>query len=192
LVARGEYLWRLAQLAEYRYFFRFSFSDVKDAEGLVFAPSRPPPELRVEFSRKACGTLRSDSNFYAALAAVVGDFPAASLFDYVDFKRARNGVLVNTAPLRAGAFVLHRHGGVDAIVQLAALVQVPGASAVGYFVGYLFVPCGGGAASRAFEWAGQRCAGSLADVLGKVLTFEHPAGPSKRYFHPPSCEYMYM
>ena len=112
---------------EYRYFFRFSFKDSGDAEGLIFAPSRPPPELIVKFSQKSCGTMRSDSNFYTALAAVVGAFLEAPLFDYVDFKRARNGVLVNTAPLRAGAFVLHRRDGVDALVQLAALVQVRGA-----------------------------------------------------------------
>jgi len=199
MVARGEFLWRLAIVAETRYFFRFSYADVVGSSAAPFGPSVAPLALKVDFS-KVGGFYKlngpSAARFRAPLdAAVIAAFGGRRTCYFsrsVSFQRSERGVFINTAPLRDGDFVLTRpSGAAPSLVRLQALVEVAGAPhEEGLFLGFLYVPRD--AAQREFEWSGDFVAGNLRDVFGRALTFDHPKEAAVVCFSAVMCEYFYM
>lgn len=219
LAARGDFLWRLAQLATVRYFFRFSLDTLLDpaAAPLPYEPSVRPQNALATFPRKQGAVDESEPLFKLLVRALEETYGVSNLSAHrmarstgitlalSSFIRVENGVYINKMPLRAGDFaVVKGEGGALVLVQLCAFAAAPDGSGggggggggaplahKGFYFGYSFAPLG--ADARHWAWDGEaRRVGQLADVFGRALTFPHPHDPAIRCFSPSTCRFAYV
>jgi hypothetical protein len=197
MVAKGEFLWRLAMVTEKHYFFRFSYDDILGTGEPPFPASVEPAPLDVRFSGggfcalSGAGVVHFKGPLDALILTLFGAPRACRFFRSVGFKRAERGILINTSPLRDGDFVVWREAVECVLVRLQVLVEVdkePHGS--GLFLGFPYVPRD--AARREFIWGGGFLAGRLADVFGRALCLAHPRDPGVVCFSADLCEFLYM
>ena len=146
LAARGDFLWRLAQLASVRYFFRFSLDTLLDpaAAPLPYEPSVRPQNALATFPRKQGAVDESEPHFKLLVRALEETYGVSNLsarrlarstgitLALSSFIRVENGVYINKMPLRAGDFaVVKGEGGALVLVQLCAFAAAPDGSSGG-------------------------------------------------------------